>query len=526
MTSSFYNGVSGIKTHQFGMDVWSDNIANINNVGYKAQMPEFKNIFAQALVDSNSGYVSSDVGLGSTGQVTTMNQTQGSLTDAGGVFDMALAGEGWFGTSSIDGNTYYTRRGDFSLDGTGNLVARNGNFVLGTMGSTLSEGGNVSIFDSIDIGAVGSQAKIQLPSILTYPAEPTTDILYKGNLDPTINSDFVSIDLDENNYTSTVDTTNKTISIDGNVDNVDGLISPKKGDNVYVYITDVNGVQKKVSAALDDNLQWQINDYSLSNLDLTQDLTISAAVTVEQEIPNTAQFSTNIISPEGEKNLLTMNFTKQIPNSVYENSWDVVVNTKDSDGNILASETGELVFNGNGSVKSSTISTIANGSTTINLSLGTPYDSNVPNSGFDGITSFASGNYGSGTISKNGYAEGNLTNYTLDDYGQIQAHFDNGKNTPVAKIAVYHFQNDQGLTSEGGDYFKQSSNSGEPIFYKGADGSTIETTKIKSQKLEMSNVSLATALTEVIVMQKAFDASSKSITTSDQLIQNAINMKK
>lgn len=526
MNRSFYNGVSGIKTHQFGTDVWADNIANINNTGYRAQTPEFSNIFSQTLANSYFNPVSSGVGLGSTGQTTAMSEKMGGLVDADQPFDMALDGEGWFGTSNKDGNIYYTRRGDFSLDGNGNLVARNGNFVLGSMGSALSADGTVQVASSVDLKDVNAQEKIQLPQKLTIPAEPTTKILYKGNLDPSIKTKMVSIDLSESNYTQTLDKDAKTISFEGNVENVEGLISPKEGDLVYVYVKDANNVEKKVSALLDEDLKWKISDYELSGLDLDQDLSIKAQIATEQEVPNTAQFSTDIITSSGEKNLLVMDFTKKIPNSEFENTWDVVVSIKDEDGKVLETQTGQIVFNGTGSVKSSTITSIKNGSTEMTLSLGTPYDEKVSNTGYDGITSIASGNYGSGTISKDGYPAGSLKNYDLDQRGQIQAHFDNGKIVPVAKIAVFHFQNDQGLTSEGGDYFLQSANSGKPIFYKDTNGNIVNSTEIKSQKLEMSNVNLATALTEIIVMQKAYTASSKSITTSDQMIQNAINLKR
>ena len=106
------------------------------------------------------------------------------------------------------------------------------------------------------------------------------------------------------------------------------------------------------------------------------------------------------------------------------------------------------------------------------------------------------------------------------------AEFSNGKSALVAKIAVYHFQNDQGLNKIGESLFRYSSNSGKPIFYTDKNGNAIQGTRILANKLETSNVVFATALTELIVMQKGFDASSKSITTSDQMIQNAINMKR
>jgi flagellar hook protein FlgE len=113
----------------------------------------------------------------------------------------------------------------------------------------------------------------------------------------------------------------------------------------------------------------------------------------------------------------------------------------------------------------------------------------------------------------------------MDGRGNVIAEFTNGRSAPIAKIALYHFMNDQGLEKVSSTLFSASANSGDAIFYTDANGNPILGSAIYSNRLEGSNVSMATALTELIVMQKAFDASAKSITTSDQMIQNAINMK-
>jgi len=116
--------------------------------------------------------------------------------------------------------------------------------------------------------------------------------------------------------------------------------------------------------------------------------------------------------------------------------------------------------------------------------------------------------------------------YGIDALGNIQASFSNGKTIPISKVAIYHFRNEEGLEKLGNSTFKESVNSGKAKFFKDKDGNTLEISSIKNNKIEMSNLNLTTALTDLIVMQKAYDASSKSITTSDQMIQNAINMKR
>ena len=144
---------------------------------------------------------------------------------------------------------------------------------------------------------------------------------------------------------------------------------------------------------------------------------------------------------------------------------------------------------------------------------------------YDGMTSAANSDKNI-AITKNGYPEGSLKTYQMDDAGNIQAIFDNTRMYPIAKVALYHFQNDQGVAKIGDNLYEATANSGKAFFYKNARGEVFYNSQIKSNRLEMSNVDLAQALTEIIVVQKAYDASSKSITTSDQMVQTAIQMKR
>lgn len=126
----------------------------------------------------------------------------------------------------------------------------------------------------------------------------------------------------------------------------------------------------------------------------------------------------------------------------------------------------------------------------------------------------------------NGVVGGDLDDYSVDDNGRIYAHFSNGRNVEVAQIPLYHFQNEQGLERIGGNLFITSANSGDPFFYTDADGNVILGATINAKTLENSNVNTGTALTNLIIMQRAFDGAAKVITASDEMVQNAINMKK
>jgi len=94
----------------------------------------------------------------------------------------------------------------------------------------------------------------------------------------------------------------------------------------------------------------------------------------------------------------------------------------------------------------------------------------------------------------------------------------------VGKVALYHFQNDQGLNRSGASTFQASANSGEPIFYQDENGNNILGAEVKNYQLESSNVRLEVALTELIVYQRSYEANAKSITTAHEMIQKALEM--
>ncbi|MEF3191109.1 MAG: flagellar hook-basal body complex protein [Campylobacterales bacterium] len=138
MNASFYNGVSGIKTHQFGLDTWGNNIANINTVGYRANIPEFATIFATAITPGGGyGPTINDVGYGSRGSSSAISMQQGSIISTENYFDLAIHGKGWFGVIGLDGGMYYTRQGAFDVDKDGNVVDGFGNRLVDEDGKAI-----------------------------------------------------------------------------------------------------------------------------------------------------------------------------------------------------------------------------------------------------------------------------------------------------------------------------------------------------------------------------------------------------
>lgn len=544
MLRSLYNGVSGIKTHGVGIDVTADNIANISNVGFKSSRPEFKSIFYQTSVESGYFSGANQVGLGATMQTTALQMSQGNLVDSDNNFDLAISGNGYFGVMGENKNIYYTRDGAFDIDKEGNLVTNNGEFVLGTManftqttlsdfakksyGELYKQSGKTPILDAymadpktkLTIGTETAQQPIKLPKYLYMPAVATSYVNFRGTLDvrPTFKDTEISV--------SSTNTQNKndngTLNLNGNIS--DSRL--KAGDSIKITLKDKNSNIQTANAKIKDDGTWSIENLVLNGqMDKQSPLDISLSSIVKQEVPNTSTFYTDVFSPTGEKNKLQINFTKNIPSQGEGSVWQVKANLFSPANALISSSSGEVTFDGRGMLKSSTLGSIDNGGSPLNINLGTPGSANASNMLFAGMVAREDKSKIT-DIQKDGAGEGLFNDYKVGDNGVIYANFSNATSIEVAKIPLFHFQNEQGLHKEGGTLFSKSANSGDPFFYKDARGNLVYGAQIKPNFLEQSNVDLGEQLTELIVLQKGFDASSKSITTSNEMLKTAIGLKK
>jgi len=126
------------------------------------------------------------------------------------------------------------------------------------------------------------------------------------------------------------------------------------------------------------------------------------------------------------------------------------------------------------------------------------------------------GNYGSINIPSN------ATEMSIGQDGTV-SYVQGGKLWTAGRINVVNFNNPGGLTKVGGNLFTVSANSGDPI--EGAP-LTAGRGSIKSGSLEMSNVDLSEEFTEMIVAQRGFQANTRIITTSDEILQELVNLKR
>jgi flagellar hook protein FlgE len=235
--------------------------------------------------------------------------------------------------------------------------------------------------------------------------------------------------------------------------------------------------------------------------------------------------SIDIYDSLGSKHTLRMEFRKTALDTNTGSTWAMKV-TVPSPATIdtvapYNEKTGQVKFNNDGSLATYDPPNISfsgnNGSAPdqqVALVFGTT-------SAFDGMTSFDSESATSG-ISQDGYTGGDLVGIRIDQSGTLVGSFSNGRSFGLAQIAMAKFTNNEGLSTEGGNVYNQTANSGEPIIGTAA---TAGRGFMQASALEASNVDLSRSLTQLIIVQRGFQANGKTITTSDQLLQTLIGLK-
>lgn len=240
--------------------------------------------------------------------------------------------------------------------------------------------------------------------------------------------------------------------------------------------------------------------------------------------------SIEIFDSLGTRHELTVQFTKQTKTADGGAEWSIIISVPEpaeinfsgdgAPGNIVV---GNLRFGNDGSLQSYTPNVLNftgnNGSKpdqVIKLDFGTT-------GGFDGLTSY---DKDSSTTKQetDGYTGGNLKPDALrtDENGYIYGEFTNGKTLALAKVALATFPNNMGLEEMGNNLYKATANSGTATIGHAGEGGR---GGLKGSAIEMSNVDLSRALTELIVIQRGYQANSKTITTSDQLLNTLLQLK-
>ncbi len=247
----------------------------------------------------------------------------------------------------------------------------------------------------------------------------------------------------------------------------------------------------------------------------TSAMSLQGNIDASTVVGNSETATLSIYDSLGSQHELQMTFTKTAPNN-----WDWSV--ADPDGGTtgitgISNASGTLTFDANGVYLSNTPDQTAS-PVTVQFNNGSS-DATVAMN-FSNITQLI----GSGEVSvanQDGLPPGSLTTFSLSTVGEINGVFSNGLTRRLGQIAIAKFLNPGGLLKKGQSLFAPSANSGAAqIGVPGQDGRG----QVSSGYLEMSNVDLAQQFTNMITAQRGFQANSRVITASDQMLQELVNL--
>ena len=450
MTSSMTAAISGLKAHQTRMDVISNNIANVNTIGYKASRVTFREAYNKQLSSATAPNVElgiggknpTQVGLGVSLNSVTTNFNSGSIDTTENNLDVAIDGEGFLIVKNNDaGEFLFTRSGALGIDPLGNLVTASGAKVYGW-----------SSYEPTKIGADFDE-EMQVEAINIYKDDYNG---YKNSIEPTSTS-FLTL--------------TGNINLGATTD----IVIPASIYDSYgtEYTIEIKFSKAKVDP--DDPTSADIlNTWNYSISDGTAD-EIFTEMTGTVVFDGTTGNVGNMIEIDGQavvpdQNLATNKINKTIE---FKNLAGDVIDTIDVD----------FDFSGL-----------------------TQYDSTTSASVYD----------------VDGYAAGSLVDYSIGEDGVITGVYSNGEQQPLGKIALATFSNEQGLKRIEGGLYSVTSNSGN---FETVSANTVAGSFVACA-LELSNVDLSTEFTDMIITQRGFQANSKIISASDELLQELVNLKR
>lgn len=485
MMRSLYSGVSGLKNHQTRMDVVGNNISNVNTTGFKSSRVTFSDTLSQTLsgasapTENRGGTNPKQIGLGSaTSSIDTLF-TDSSVQSTGVNTDLCLSGNGLFVVK--DGNlSYYTRNGNFKFDKQGYYVNSDGLKVQGWSATTPGDAINTN----------GQPSEICIPAGKTMAASATKVATFSKNLDaaePRIKSMSVTY--------------------------VDGTTA-----DVPAKTTNAVEVGKNFDAGAGAK---QVASITLRMTDGTTTTETSGAFKLDNSKPKTT--IATIYDSLGNAHNVTIYMTKTDVSSKNGNKWTISLDPAGTNKQTITESDGttttvnmtdlELQFDVNGGLKT------GSGTATLTLTNGAGDNQSV-NLTFDDVTQYAGSSTAFATT--DGNAAGTLKSVSIDSSGVITGTYTNGLNVQEAQVAIAQFNNASGLTKTGNSLYTESNNSGTPNIGTVNDlGCTVT-----PSSLEMSNVDMASELTDMIVTQRGYQSNSKIITVSDELLETLINMKR
>jgi len=489
MMRSMFSSISALRAHQTRMDVIGDNIANVNTVGFKSSRATFASVFASVLKSASAPNTASgrggsnpmQIGLGVSIASVDMNMTRGNLQRTDDPTDLAIEGDGFFVVGGDGKAPRYTRAGNFSLDKMGNLVTATGLNVLGWM------------YDPVNnqIDTTKSPSKINILAFPTLPPMATDKISFDGNLSADLKTysgqitkyeDLLNVPADSK-YSMSF----KIYDSQGK-EHTFQLTFVKTGDNTWNWYVDAPRIRKNVGTAQNPDEKYVYVDEMLD---------------ANNDYDNFIATGTIIFGQAGK---------------VFddENTSDKVEGITITGGRIINTADGTFTIKFKNDVVNPI--TFKVNSAEFDVSDNTNYAFFLKN-----ITQFGNMESSIRVAQMTGYSAGNLQGFNVDASGKITGVYSNGLNQLIGQIAVATFANPAGLQRIGDNLYINTVNSGDPEIGTAGSGSR---GTISQGTLEMSNVDLAKEFTDMIVTQRGYQANARVITSSDEILQELVNIKR
>ena len=548
MANSLLTGISGLRGHQKMLEVVGNNLANLNTTAFKSSRVIFSDLMYEVqrgTSSSSSGLLGSvnsvQIGTGSRLSQVDVNFAQGNLDSTGNDLDLALDGGGFFVASSAE-RTYFTRAGAFSLDESGYLSDPSTGFLVKRFG-TLGE-----VETDVPAFQTKGDDRIYVPKGVSIPGQVSTELNVKGNLISTATGPVAQELMSSTPFlTGGVAATPSTLltDLDNNtVDYVVGdkiLIAGRKSDGtnpaisemavdatttVGQFITELNTAFPDATVTLNSLGQIVATANTTGPSFLSISFSDGPTNTGRTDFEENEMIMTNqgkdedsfsqaveVFDESGAGHSINLTFTKQA-----DSTWTVNASLSPLDGTMLDDSVVGLAFQPNGSFAQVTGTGLGDAnitvqfrgmpsSQTIGLKFGAP-------SSFDGLTSL--GQATSLELSPNGFPPGELSEVQIDTDGKVFGLASNGLKIPLAQLAIAAFRNPDGLVAIGNNYYTSSLASGTPDYGTALTGSR---GAVRSGQLESSNVDLALEFTRLIIAQRGFSANARTITVTDEILQ-------
>jgi len=495
VNSSLYIGATGMKSLSDGMNVVSNNIANLSTIGYKQQNILFSDVFyAQqgSIGDSWGAQQDSYVALGQVGQGVQVDSiltryTQGSLEPTNTVTDMAISGKGFFQVTSDEGDAFYTRAGDFRPDNAGVWRTPAG---MALMGYKYNDDGTKGGLQPVTVATSAKMApkattavdmRLNLGQSTDHSvsaANPYFSMLeqYDASSSPPLSSSNYGYSQSVTMYDADGTAHSATIYFDG-------APSSSSGTTVeYLVSSDADGNGGTAQALMAGTLSFGNNG----------EITGMSAYTPSTEgSTDLADWNAATLSADGKPQMTV-------------NGSPVTLNLG------ITATGGWQNSPGNAASVGTDASALA--------SMGTAYTKAT-----NATTNYTTSSPVARVSTQDGYPEGSLSNISITADGTVVGKYSNNQSANLWQIPVCRFTSEDGLRREGNNLFSATDDAG--AMEMGTAG-TENYGKINAYNIENSNVDMASEMVNMIVTQRGFQSNSKVVTTADQMLQKAMELKR